>query len=334
MFRKKFLKKGIISTLIIFSFQFPIFAQAINGEIKVKAENLPVVLVEEEISASIAEREISKISSGSAQLYFTTNLDNEFVKENDFLQTVLEGINKERLASSLPILALNSQLNRAAELKAADMIENDYFAHNSPNGLTPWHWFSEVGYNFSYAGENLAVDFDLPQDMVKAWMDSPKHRQNILDNHFDETGLAIIEGNYKGHSALFVVQTFGQLQARVNDFVNADLIVSSGEESINLIQAVINYQPDQLMFDSVDFSNSDFSLFWEEVDVEKGTISIVAIQPFPGIKGISKIANIKFKTLVKSDANLSLSNDSVVLANDGFGTNILDDVIDSYYSIK
>jgi len=237
MFKLTFLKNTII-VVIIFGLQFPIFAQAINSDIEVKTENLPTALIEEEIEENIAERQAIPASSRSAQLYFTINSVNNVIEESDFSRAILEGVNKQRLANLLPVLTLNSQLNKAAELKAADMVKNGYFDHNSPEGFTPWHWFDEAGYNFIYAGENLAADFNSPRNIVQAWMDSPSHRQNILDNHFNETGLAVIQGNYNGHSSLFVVQMFGQPRIRVNDLVSVDIMVNSGEQSMNLVHAV------------------------------------------------------------------------------------------------
>jgi len=334
MFKSTFRKNAIIIIAIILAFQFPIFAQAIGGNFEVKTENLPTVLIEEEIEENIAERQAIPASSSSAQLYFTINSANNVIEESDFSRAILEGVNKQRLANLLPVLTLNSQLNKAAELKATDMVKNGYFNHNSPDGLTPWHWFDEAGYNFIYAGENLAADFHSPEDIIQAWMDSPSHRQNILDNHFNETGLALIQGSYNGHSSLFVVQMFGQPRIRVNDFVNVNIVVDSREQNMNLVHAVIHYPSDKLMFNTIDFDDSAFSLFLKEVDTKKGTITILAIQPFPGIKGIAEVAHLQFKALINGDVNLNWGDDSVVLANDSFGTNILSNATDIYYSIK
>jgi uncharacterized protein YkwD len=327
MFKKILSKQAIIITIIIFAFQFPVFAQEISNEIEVKNENLPIVLSEEDIETNIARQQISPASSTSAQLYFAINSVNNVVQENDFLQIILEETNKQRLANSLPVLTLNSQLNKAAELKAADMAQNNYFAHNSPAGLTSWHWFDEVGYNFRYAGENLAADFNSPREVVQAWMVSPSHRKNILDNKFTEIGLAIVKGNYNGHSSLLVVQMFGRLQIRVNSVFNAEVIVDSQEQSINLVHASIHYPSDKLILDAINFDNSDFSLFLKEIDIEKGIVKISAIQPFPGIKGIAKIANLQFRTLTSEDIYLNWNDDSAVLANDSFGTNVLGKMI-------
>jgi hypothetical protein len=90
------------------------------------------------------------------------------------------------------------------------MVQKSYFAHNSPEGLTPWHWFKEAGYDFTYAGENLAVNFGDSIDVNRAWMNSPLHRANILNGHFTEIGIATAEGIYEGRPTIFVVQLFGK----------------------------------------------------------------------------------------------------------------------------
>lgn len=122
---------------------------------------------------------------------------------------VVDLTNEEREKNNLSLLAYNTNLEKAAKMKADDMARGSYFAHTSPEGLTPWHWFREAGYNYFYAGENLAVDFDDSDEVTDAWMESPTHRANILNGKFNEIGVATAEGKYKGHNTTFVVQMFG-----------------------------------------------------------------------------------------------------------------------------
>ncbi len=117
--------------------------------------------------------------------------------------------NGDRAANSLQSLKLNPVLTAAAQAKANDMASLGYFAHVSPQGLEPWHWFKEAGYTFRYAGENLAIDFSDSGDVERAWMNSPKHRENILDPRFTEIGIATAQGMYQGRLTTFVVQEFG-----------------------------------------------------------------------------------------------------------------------------
>ena len=125
-------------------------------------------------------------------------------------KVLVDYANDDRLALSYGTLKINSVLEKAAKLKANDMANRGYFAHDSPDGHTPWYWFDQVGYNYSYAGENLAVNFSDSVEVNQAWMSSPGHRDNILNNNFTEIGIATAEGIYQGRLTVFVVQLFGR----------------------------------------------------------------------------------------------------------------------------
>ncbi len=117
--------------------------------------------------------------------------------------------NESRLAYNQMPLIRSEKLDQAAELKGRDMADKQYFSHNSPEGVTPWHWIESVGYNFLYAGENLAIDFTDATDVEKAWLASPAHRANIMSVDFREIGIAAVEGVYKGNPTMYIVQMFG-----------------------------------------------------------------------------------------------------------------------------
>ena len=125
------------------------------------------------------------------------------------VNALIDGTNQNRTANNESALRVSPLLTAAAQQKANDMAASGYFAHTSPSGLTPWYWFEKVGYQFNYAGENLAVDFSDSQDVTNAWMNSPEHRANILDSDFTEIGMATAQGTYDGHPAVFVVELFG-----------------------------------------------------------------------------------------------------------------------------
>lgn len=122
---------------------------------------------------------------------------------------VVDLTNDERKDERLKTLVRNPLLDEAARLKAIHMRDNDYFEHFSPEGVSPWYWFDEVGYDYVHAGENLAVFFDDSEDVVKAWMDSPLHKDNILKAEYTEIGVATVEAEHKGYKTVFVVQLFG-----------------------------------------------------------------------------------------------------------------------------
>ena len=127
------------------------------------------------------------------------------------LPSVLDDLtNQNRKSDHLAVLTVNPLLNKVAQLKAEDMAAKGYFAHTSPDGKAPWYWFKQVGYNYSYAGENLAVDFTDSQDVAVAWMNSPEHRANILKDQYTEVGTGVATGTYQGNLTVFVAQEFGK----------------------------------------------------------------------------------------------------------------------------
>ncbi len=127
-----------------------------------------------------------------------------------FPDVLIAQTNQNRELNSLTDLSTSPVLQAAAELKAKDMATKGYFAHVSPEGITPWHWFDEAGYKYAYAGENLAINFSDSKDITDAWMNSPLHRANILNGHFTEIGIATAKGIYGGNETTFVVQMFGK----------------------------------------------------------------------------------------------------------------------------
>jgi len=124
-------------------------------------------------------------------------------------ERIIDLTNKERAKLGLPLLRENKLLSEAARQKAADMFAFNYWAHVSPSGRSPWSFFADVGYKYQYAGENLARDFTDPDSVVQAWMNSPTHRENIVNPHYQEIGVAVVDGTLQGTQTTLVVQLFG-----------------------------------------------------------------------------------------------------------------------------
>lgn len=124
-------------------------------------------------------------------------------------KNVIQLINKERFSQGLDVLTENTVLDSAAQNKIGDMIKNDYFAHTSPGGVSPWHWIEKSGYDYKYAGENLAINFSSAEDQQRAWMTSSTHKKNILNPNYREIGVAVAEGRIDGETSIITVQLFG-----------------------------------------------------------------------------------------------------------------------------
>lgn len=122
---------------------------------------------------------------------------------------IVDMTNTERSGETLGQLRRNSTLDTAAQMKAQHMAEKEYFAHFSPEGVSPWFWFAQANYNFVHAGENLAIHFTDSGDVIQAWMDSPAHRANIMNGNYTEIGVGTAEGEFEGFKTVYVVQLFG-----------------------------------------------------------------------------------------------------------------------------
>lgn len=107
------------------------------------------------------------------------------------VSSLVQETNVRRTSEGLATLSLNNKLNEAAQAKANDMAARNYWSHNTPEGNPPWLFFGNAGYAYSAAGENLAYGFDTSDATVAAWMNSPGHRANILNNDFTEVGFGI-----------------------------------------------------------------------------------------------------------------------------------------------
>ena len=119
---------------------------------------------------------------------------------------LLSATNGQRAVNGLGGLTQNSTLNQAAQAKAADMAANNYWAHTSPSGKTPWTFIDATGYSYESAGENLAYGFATSSETVTGWMNSPGHRTNILNTKYTEVGFGIINiENYQDNGNQTVV---------------------------------------------------------------------------------------------------------------------------------
>jgi len=127
---------------------------------------------------------------------------------------LMSKINFERTQRFLPSLTTNSKLTVAATAKSQDMINRSYFAHADPDGNYVWPRIEAAGYGpYSSLGENLAMDFSSASDVINAWMNSPTHRANIVNEKFEDQGLASVAGFYEqSRETIAVTSLFGTLQ--------------------------------------------------------------------------------------------------------------------------
>lgn len=110
---------------------------------------------------------------------------------------VIRLVNDIRKQNGLSPLTANWELSRVARYKSQDMVDNRYFAHNSPTYGTPFEMMRAFGLSFRTAGENIAYGYATPQKVVDGWMNSSGHRANILNASYKQIGVGYVaKGNY------------------------------------------------------------------------------------------------------------------------------------------
>lgn len=147
-------------------------------------------------------------------------------------QRIVELTNISRAEQGLSILTVNPRLTASAKAKAQDMLQQGYFDHTEPNGQSPWHWFKEAGYIYSYAGENLGIHFNDADAIQKAWMESKTHRANILNDKYSEIGVAVAAGEINGKATIVVVEHFGKSFVPATERVQEEKEISVSPPSL------------------------------------------------------------------------------------------------------
>jgi hypothetical protein len=149
-------------------------------------------------------------SAGVLMSYVRTNYPTVLGTFSDIsTQQLLVITNEKRQENGVAPLSLNDSLSQAAANKAADMFSKNYWAHNAPDGTTPWVFIKGAGYNYIYAGENLARGFNNASEVVNAWMASPEHKKNMLSPNYQNVGFAVSTGNLSGEDTVLIVEMFG-----------------------------------------------------------------------------------------------------------------------------
>jgi uncharacterized YkwD family protein len=119
-------------------------------------------------------------------------------------QQMLTLVNQARAEANVPALQVDMQLTKMARVKSQDMINNNYFSHNSPKYGSPFDMMKSFGINYVHAGENIAGNQTV-QAAHNALMNSPGHRKNILSTDYTHIGIGIQQG---GQFGLMFTQDF------------------------------------------------------------------------------------------------------------------------------
>ncbi len=106
-------------------------------------------------------------------------------------QQVIDLVNQQRANYGLPLLKGNWELSRVARYKSQDMIDKEYFDHQSPTYGSPFNMMESFGIRFTAAGENIAYGQRTPQEVMNDWMNSIGHRNNILSRVYSQIGVGV-----------------------------------------------------------------------------------------------------------------------------------------------
>ena len=155
-------------------------------------------------------------------------------------EKLIELTNQERQAAGLNNLTANQLLTQAAILKGRAIIENNAFRHTI-NDKKFSSWIRQAGYNYSYVGENLAIDFSSNESIMEAWKNSPLHKKNLLSPYYEEIGISAISGKFQAQDTVVVIQIFGApgggLASALAQAENFNLNPETMPEQSNLIKA-------------------------------------------------------------------------------------------------
>jgi len=198
---------------------------------------------------------------------------------------VIRLTNEQRAANGLGTLKENSALSQAALAKGNDMLAKGYWAHFAPDGTSPWSFFLNFGYKYKYAGENLARDFSDPGSAVSAWMNSPTHRENILNSKYQEIGIGVVEGSLAGVDTTIIVQFFGTPLNAAPDSIPQ--VEAKGEAATTPPKAPSTPKPTIVPTPTpTPIPVATPTIVPEEISNATGS-SITFISPFSSTKGIS-----------------------------------------------
>ena len=124
-------------------------------------------------------------------------------KSVDVHSEILRLVNIERKKANLEPIIICPELSKVAELKSKDMAVGNYFDHTSPTYGTPFNMMNQFGIEYKAASENIAKGYKTAEDVVKGWMNSPGHRKNILNPHFNKMGIGLYTADVSYWTQMF-----------------------------------------------------------------------------------------------------------------------------------
>lgn len=161
-----------------------------------------IVQVEGDYVGAVSKKYVKAIYSGSSGSGLGGTGSSNSANSNTSTMTsdekeVFDLINKQRTSNGLSALKVDSEVQRVAKIKAQDMVNSNYFSHNSPIYGSPFEMLQSFKVSYRTAGENIAGNSS-NNGAVNAWMNSAGHKANILNNSFTHTGIGVVSSSRYG----------------------------------------------------------------------------------------------------------------------------------------
>ncbi len=156
--------------------------------------------------------------------------------------------NRHRTENGLTTLQLNAELQKMAELKIDDMFAQQYFEHESPQGEGPADLARKANYQYITVGENLALgNFQNDAALLLGWMNSPGHRENILNPNYTEIGIAVRQGVFEGKKTWLAVQEFGAPASSCPAAdQNLQKLIEENQSELNRQEIIVNRKKNEI----------------------------------------------------------------------------------------
>lgn len=201
---KQGLRRSAAALFFCAVFAVSVFAQSVtytvrSGDTLWKIASKYQISVSQLLKANPQIKNASQIKAG--QKISIPNDGNLSTMESQ----VVTLVNKERAKRGLTQLTVSPTLSYVARLKSQDMVNKNYFSHQSPTYGSPFTMMQHYGLRFSAAGENIAMGQRSAQEVMNAWMNSAGHRANILSPAYTRIGVGVAK---KSNGTLYWTQEF------------------------------------------------------------------------------------------------------------------------------
>ena len=171
--------------------------------------NWYIVQVEGDYIGAVSQKYVKPIYPSSSNTGSSTGSDQTTTTAsmNADEKEVFDLINKQRTNNGLQALKVDNEVQRVARIKAQDMVDNNYFAHDSPIYGSPFNMLKSFKISYKTAGENIAGNSS-NSGAVTSWMNSSGHKANILNSNFNYTGVGVVSSSKYGK--IFVQMFIGK----------------------------------------------------------------------------------------------------------------------------